>query len=242
MEVQHDRNVIYRCVPRENLEINKYWMCDEGRFNYHTLQDEKRVVYPTVLEAGSLQAVSWTKAIESVKQATSSDKVGVLLGTDLTQEELSLAVEFLAKRLSKAEIFHFGTPGIKTVSDDKEEDAILKMKSKTANLNGAEQLGIRPFAGEKYSTYIVFSGGRATIPQLPSNATSIGVGVFMADRLDSIKLILPGAGFAEKDGTVFNKDGIKQHYRRAIMPPRNSKYLSEIFMIWANATGKSENE
>src|SRR4029079_8951871 len=34
IEVQHAENHIYRLVPRENLDVNKYWMCDEGRTTY----------------------------------------------------------------------------------------------------------------------------------------------------------------------------------------------------------------
>src|SRR3954469_18673066 len=63
MEIHEDGNVIYRTVPRENMEINKYWLCDEGRFSFHYVGREDRIAEPQV--AGS--NTEWSTAIEQVK-------------------------------------------------------------------------------------------------------------------------------------------------------------------------------
>ncbi|NDD92883.1 NADH-quinone oxidoreductase subunit G, partial [bacterium] len=57
LELQHEANVIYRCIARENKEVNKHWICDEGRFNYRYLQDPSRIVDP-MKKAGESWLVS----------------------------------------------------------------------------------------------------------------------------------------------------------------------------------------
>ena len=35
IEIHHKNGRAWRLVPRHNPDVNKYWMCDEGRFTYH---------------------------------------------------------------------------------------------------------------------------------------------------------------------------------------------------------------
>ena len=34
IEIHHSRGTLWRLVPRDNPDVNKHWMCDEGRFTY----------------------------------------------------------------------------------------------------------------------------------------------------------------------------------------------------------------
>ncbi|MEK6579817.1 MAG: hypothetical protein AABZ55_11370, partial [Bdellovibrionota bacterium] len=160
----------------------------------------------------------------------------VLLGSDLTNEEGKMLLDFTSNNVPGAVIFHFGTPGVKNVADDQDADKILKRKSKTANLHGMERLGIKPFekmpAGIEAA--IVIRGGRAVLPEI-KGVSVVGIGVFRKSEADTFAAVLPGAGFAEKDGTVTSSNGMDQSYSRAIAPPGQSKGLSEILMTWANS-------
>ncbi|MGE0616610.1 MAG: 2Fe-2S iron-sulfur cluster-binding protein [Bacteriovoracia bacterium] len=236
MEIQQDANVMYRCVPRTNMEVNKYWMCDEGRFNYNYVHDQDRVIEPAVAGSGALSMTDWDAALTSAKTALKGKKVAVLAGSDLTQEELQMLQAFAQSNLGGAEVFHFGTAGVATTQDDAPADKILKRKSKTSNLNGAEKLGLKPFTQLPAGTTGVFlvRGGRAELPKL-GNVPTVGVGVFMKDEAASFASVLPGATFAEKDGTIFNFENREQKLKRAILPPRSCKALSEILMVWKNA-------
>jgi NADH-quinone oxidoreductase subunit G len=240
MEIHQDANVVYRCIPRENMEINKYWLCDEGRFNFQYVNDPERVIDPVTHKDGQLSSTDWGTAIDELKSSLSGKKVTVLVGSDLTQEEASLLQQFLPKHLPSADVFHFGTPGIKSTQDDAPADRILKRKSKTSNLNGLEKLGFKGF--EKLSSdtqaVLVIRGGRAVIPDLKGMAT-YGLGVFMKNEAEKQLVTLPGTSFAEKDGTILNYEGREQRLRRAILPPGQCKPLSEILMIWANRKGNS---
>jgi NADH-quinone oxidoreductase subunit G len=49
-----------RITPRFNPEVNSYWMCDIGRFEYHWVESERRLVQPLVRAAnGVQQPVNW---------------------------------------------------------------------------------------------------------------------------------------------------------------------------------------
>ncbi len=235
MEIHQDANVIYRCMPRTNLEVNKYWLCDEGRFNFHYVHEASRVVEPATQAEGGLAISEWGNAIDFAKGALAGKKVAVLVGSDLTNEEASLLLQFIPKHLKDASIHHFGTPGIRSAADDAPADKILKRKSKTSNLHGLEKLGIKGFDSLPSGTQavLVFRGGRATLPEL-KGVTKVGVGVFQKPEVEDYLAILPGATFAEKDGTVTNFEGREQKFKRAIIPPGQSKYLSEVLMMWAN--------
>jgi NADH-quinone oxidoreductase subunit G len=67
----------------------------------------------------------------------------------------------------------------------------------------------------------------------------IGIGVFRKPEVEKFEAVLPGATFAEKDGTIVNFEGREQKLRRAIVPPGQSKQLSEILMMWANSTASA---
>lgn len=235
IELQHEGNVIYRTIPRENLDINRYWMCDEGRFNYHYTQDPKRILEPQVEGAKT----SWDQAIQKVQALAQSGSIQVLVGTDLTQEELTLIQQFFRSLKTPARVMHFGTEGVSRTDQDGPADQILKMKSKTSNLNGAQKIGIEPWDGKTVAdTNFVFRGGRAQIANLNTALAGkkvIGFGVFMSDEARGYQALLPGLAFTEKDGTIINHSGIEQKLKRAVLPRGRCKPCSEVLMLMANS-------
>jgi len=235
MEVQQDANVVYRCLPRENLEINKWWLCDEGRFNYHYVNDSRRINIP-VHQSGGLAPTNWSAALSSARAAVKGKKVTVLIGSDLTQEEAQLAKSQVPTLFPGAEMFHYGTPGVISAADDAPADKILKRKSKTSNLHGLERLGFKGFTAMPAGTQavVVLRGGRATVPDL-KGVTAVGVGVFSKPQVESFAAVLPGLSFVEKDGTIVNFEGREQKLKKAISAPGQSKPLSDIFKLWASA-------
>jgi len=231
MELHQDANHIHRSIPRENMEINRYWLCDEGRFNFHYVNSPNRLSEPTVKGAST----DWPTALEVAKITLKGKKPTILVGSDLTQEEAKLLLEFLPKQFPGAAIAHFGTQGIKSVSDDAPADKILKRKSKTSNLNGLEKLGYKGFDGTfSVDGVLVFRGGRAQLPDLKNAKTVVGVGVFTKQQSASFETVLPGCTWAEKDGTILNFENREQRIKRSILPVGESKQLSEILMMWSH--------
>jgi NADH-quinone oxidoreductase subunit G len=235
MEIHQDNNVIERCVPRVNMDVNKWWLCDEGRFNYHYVMDPSRLVAPRT-PAGGRQA--WTDAVAEAKRLLAGKKVVVMVGTDLMLEEVKLLQDFVPKAFPGSQMFHFGTRGIVSTAEDAPADRILKRKSKTSNLNGLESLGIKGLGSIPSGTdaVLVIRGGRAQLPSLLGVQTVVGIGVFLESEATGMQVVLPGTSFAEKNGTVMNFENRAQRIRAAINPVGMSKQLSEILMMWLNSS------
>jgi NADH-quinone oxidoreductase subunit G len=64
IEVHASRGRIARLVPRPNPEVNRHWMCDEGRFTYHAVH-EGRLLGPTVDGAPA----DWERALGEAARA-----------------------------------------------------------------------------------------------------------------------------------------------------------------------------
>lgn len=237
IELHQEAGRIYRTLPRENLEINRYWICDEGRFNYHYVNDPSRVVEPSVQDGAGMRTTDWATALDVARATLSGRKVLVLVGSDITQEEATLLREVVPTALSGSiEFRHFGTQGVTSVSADADEDSLLKRKSKTSNLHGIEKLGWTAYSGstQGFDAVLMVRGGRAQLPDLHGLPT-VGMGVFGQDDAATLQCVLPGLSFAEKDGTIVNFQGREQKLKRAISPVGQSKAISEIWMLWVNS-------
>ena len=87
---------IKRIMPRQNEAVNEIWICDKGRFGYHFVESEKRLVRPMIKTLGatggrpSLQDTSWDEALRlaASKMADSKKDLVVLAGGRLSNEDL----------------------------------------------------------------------------------------------------------------------------------------------------------
>ncbi len=91
---------LIRFTPRFEPDVNGYWMCDIGRFNYHWIEGDARVRRPLARNTGgTLQAVSWhdaASAIGSRVAAAATDHLYFLLSAHASHEEL-----FLFRRMAE---------------------------------------------------------------------------------------------------------------------------------------------
>jgi NADH-quinone oxidoreductase subunit G len=248
LEIQHEAGIVYRTIGRENLAVNKYWLCDEGRFNYHYTQDPTRVLEPKEKSGSTYVAKSWEESVANLKSAIDGKSPTFLVGTDLTLEEMTAIKEYAGLHHPKSKILSFGTEGVATSTEDGSLDGILKMKSKTSNLNGAEKLGIAPLAKDEAALagndgIVLFRGGRAQLPKKLSGISQkiYGVGVFLEKDLEHAHFtqILPGLAFAEKSGTIVNHQGLEQKLTRAVLPKGKCKAISELLMLLLNKKAKA---
>jgi len=106
---------LIRFTPRFNPQVNDYWMCDIGRFEYHWIEGDDRVRKPLVRAADHLlQPLSWrdltTRLCDALAAAGTSNPEGVrfLLSAHASHEEL-----FLFKRLTEELL---GDAGPKSIS------------------------------------------------------------------------------------------------------------------------------
>jgi NADH-quinone oxidoreductase subunit G len=143
---------LIRFTPRLNPDVNSYWMCDIGRFEYHWIEGDDRLRRPLVrTAANALEPVPWRDAMAKAADRLSAagtaniDGVRFLVSAHASHEEL-----FLFRRLNEELI---GDP-VKAVATawtyrEKVQPPNTKFKVPPVdapNVNGARLFGFVPGA------------------------------------------------------------------------------------------------
>jgi NADH-quinone oxidoreductase subunit G len=86
---------LVRITPRTNPEVNGYWMCDIGRFDYHWIESDTRLQRPLQRSAGgTLEPVSWPDALAKLAErlggGADRSATRFLLSAHASNEELLL--------------------------------------------------------------------------------------------------------------------------------------------------------
>jgi NADH-quinone oxidoreductase subunit G len=232
-EVQASRNVVHRLIPRINESINKHWMCDEGRFTYKALTDQRQAV---PLIKGS--PVSWDRALDEagkrLKDAVSRapGSVAVVFSAQSTNEDLHVLAR-LCETLKISKTYLAANP-------DGWSDDILVSADKNPNTAGARAIGggsmktladlDKDLKSGAVTTLLVVNdeGGfaHASAAGVKLNLDKVETVVALASHagplVDGAHVVLPLAMWAEVDGTITNKKGMVQRIRRAIEPAGDS--------------------
>jgi NADH-quinone oxidoreductase subunit G len=144
---------LIRMTPRFNPDVNSYWMCDIGRFDYHWVEGEARLRKPMHRRGDALEADAWhdvePRLRDAFKAAGSSDAGSVRF---LTSAHASTEELFVLKQLAEGLP---GANGLKSVCvswtrTEKKQPAGTKFKvpaTNAPNVNGARDLGYRVGAG-----------------------------------------------------------------------------------------------
>jgi NADH-quinone oxidoreductase subunit G len=240
IEIHHKHGRAWRLVPRHNPDVNKYWMCDEGRFTYHPLR-EHRLAGAIVdgLPAG------WDRAIRAAADhlapllADGAGSVGVVLSAEHTNED-NFALARLAKAWGLASVYLAARPDVPDRADGR-----LRVADVNPNRRGvqliAEALGLALApVGE-------VSPGVRTLVVLGSELP--GVEASRLRELDVIaiashehapvaaaKVALPVAAWAEVAGTVTSSNGLVQRMHAAFAPPGQALPAWEAIVRLAQAT------
>ena len=199
-----------RMTPRENQDVNRWWMCDPGRLGYQHVNSPTRLVSPRLREGptpGDFRDASWDEAIAAAARAlATAGRGGVLADAGATLEELHLLGRVVsAWRGDLRYASRVGTDG----------DGFLIVNEKGANQRGAEALGWKR-ATEAAPAAILFVERGANVPAALREGADAPV-VFATDAADvpaSARVVFPLPSWAERDGLLMNVDGIVQAIRR----------------------------
>jgi len=228
IEVHHKDDRIWRIVPRHNEAVNKYWMCDDGRFTYHGVR-EARLAVPTVDGLPS----SWDRAVKLASEKimglrSDAASIGVVLSA-VNNNEDNYAVAKLAKSLGVSTVYL----GANTAQPDRADD-ILRDADINANVAGikaiATALGLTLKSGAEFDAalnsgaikgalvmgdaLVLTSAGETRFAAIPTV-------VFSAHERGLVKqasVALPLAAWAEVSGTVTNRQGLTQRLHAAVVP------------------------
>lgn len=240
-------NQIIRQTPRENEAVNSYWMCDHGRLNYGYLYREDRLTLPQIRENGVLQKSTWPRVIQQIAEKLSAVPRGataLLASARMTNEEL-----WLAGKIAR----HLGITLHDVVARPQQADGILVSNDGNPNTTGAKILGLTHEPGAKLADigHAVRSGQIKALICLGEDARHLGLSTSDLAQLhtlvcldilpntgtSSATAVLPGAGFAEKRGSMVNVKGRLQRLNRATNPPGQARDDFEILSDLLRALG-----
>ncbi|OGF63430.1 MAG: hypothetical protein A2Y62_07260 [Candidatus Fischerbacteria bacterium RBG_13_37_8] len=245
---------LFRVKPRYNPDVNKWWICDLGRYGC-TFIDQKRIHEPQKRQNGSFIPVSWNEAYFEIAQLLASltkrdsSSIGVILSPHLTNEDLFVSKEFFTN-LGITDI-HFSA-----VSPDLYHDDFLIKEDKFPNRKGAELIitnsGVAStdelLEKAKNGAYsclfiigqdIVKAYGEEHILQCLKKVETV-IGQFSNENQTTplVNYLLPAATFAEKCGSFINFEGRIQKIKQAFSPLHQSKIDWQILVELAKEMGK----
>jgi len=216
-------NVVVRVRPRPNPEVNRWWMCDEGRLKYGWLNRSDRIEVPLVRQADRLVPVDWEQALERAAElmgAADGAWVG-LVSPGASCEALEAASGLLALR---------GGAGAFRVHEGAEAplagvpDLALR-KERAPNVNGALAAGFtRDWGGavERARSAALVLALDEDLADLTGPLTTgrlVYVGTVLPEAARGAAVVLPSANMAEEEGSFVNLRGLKQPYLQAKSPP-----------------------
>ncbi|HYP97920.1 MAG TPA: 2Fe-2S iron-sulfur cluster-binding protein [Polyangiaceae bacterium] len=233
---------VYRYRPRENLAVNKFWMCDDGMLDHRRIH-EGRVLEARVSGANAALPTALAAASEVLSNAK-PDTTAVVLSAEHSQED-NFALLSLAKAFGFGNVYQSGRPA--GPADD-----ILRHADKNPNTAGIAALG--KAAGLK--SFVEFveairAGKAQTVIALGSATPTGGGAAALADVKNLVaisthegafperaRVVLPASSWAEADGTFVNAKGMAQESEKVITPQGASKPAFRLIAELATAAGK----
>jgi NADH-quinone oxidoreductase subunit G len=257
---------LIRTTPRFNPDVNGYWMCDIGRFDYRWIEGDERLQRPLLRsEGGTLEPTDWTGALsklaDRVSAAGGQAALRFLVSAHASLEEL-----YLIGRLGGA----FGLPesGVAISWRRREKPQPPNVKFRISpidapNVNGARDLGFPVKAtdageadiaafradveqGRVQSLYVFDPGPDGymgdvswVIEARRSGKLPLLIvqGVLITALAQAADVVLPGAAWVEKDGAYVNGQGRLQAAARAINPPGDAQEDWQVFVNVGLALG-----
>ena len=233
--VIHTRgNTIHRITPRQNDAVNSNWMPDSHRLNFHYIDSEARLTEPMARENAKHVATTWAKALETFAtkiKIFAADEISIIGSARMTNEELFLLEELRNK---------LGVKNFSLVARNGEADTLLIAADRNPNTTGAKLVLKQddPYQSLSAIRSGVQSGKIKAL--LSFNEDLINDAGFAAEDLSKLDffvqssllanpsaahadLVLPGAAFAEKRGSMVNLSGRLQRLNRAIEPPTKAR-------------------
>ena len=230
--IEYDKNEVFRLKPRDNPDVNKWWMCDQGRLTYKDLNiRENRIAHPLGKTAEGFQEISWENAFSAIRekiselQPTSNEVIG-LVDTHASNEELYLFKKLLKEGFDSDQLFFPDLEWEQPVSDFFINSLITSDKS--PNRAGARMLGLKGAKSSEEVNSKIPTGTKVLLvfgkPFEDENLLSqagniplvINIAAWQSGWSETADVTLPGRLHSEKDATYTNKAGRVQRVNTAI--------------------------
>ncbi|MFK7882666.1 MAG: molybdopterin-dependent oxidoreductase [Phycisphaerales bacterium] len=246
--IEHNQGKLYRIKPRDNADINTWWISDEVRYGWKFVHDENRLTNPLRRQHGTLIEAEWPIAYKKSLETLRAGPLAVVVSPFLTCEE-AFSLAKLARAIDPAARFAVGPVPIhgedKSFPNPAAGKPFETRAEKAPNARGVKRVldtmgGCSDFdtlldhcrSGQiasllltgNYPSEWMTEDALAALKQAKTVLidTHSGYAESLAD------VILPSGTFAEKAGTFENCHNVLQAFEQAIPNQHESKSEGQI--------------
>ncbi len=248
--IDENQDRIYRLRARENPHVNRWWICDPGRYGFHHVHSPKRLVGFQLRKSPDSPAeeLTWEQAREQILSwAQQASGAAAVLSPHLTVEEAYLLCTWMRQVDPKSllvlgpvprqgEDEHF--PGGFTIRAEKcpNRRGVVEVLQHFGGLVGPWEENLGQLLSASPGLLWVSGGYKtdwistAEAQQLRAAAQHLVLQDLFPSPLSQVAdLVLPGAAFAEKSGSYVNHAGRLQWAPWAIRPPVGARPEGQVY-------------
>lgn len=257
--IEENQDRIYRITPRENRSVNKWWICNEGRYDYPHVHDPRRLTVPCKRPARTRggespapqvgASVDWALLLaELPDRLRMVGRLAAVVSPHLTVEEAYLLCKFIRGIDREAMLVLGPVPSLG--EDERFPNGFTIAAEKCPNRHGVEAV-VAHFARTVDSFDMLLSAidegtvrgawvsggyksewiGQATARRFERLELLVVQDLFPSPLVDRATYVLPGAAYAERDGSYVNWVDRLQSASWAIRPPMGVR--TEGSVLWS---------
>jgi NADH-quinone oxidoreductase subunit G len=247
IDVEENLDTVYRLKPRTNPHVNQWWMCDEGRYGFHHVHSDRRLTNIERLDGNERVLLEWSQVIGEIdRRFREIRRVAAMLSPHLTVEEAYLLAKYVRQIDPQAPVVLGPVPLEGT--DETFKSGFTIRAEKCPNRRGVEEI-VQHFMGRVATVEdllagveageigaIWISGGyktewieRAAADVLTSVECLVVQDLFHSPLTERATYSLPGAAFAEREGSYVNHADRLQSVLWAIRPPAGVRVEAGVY-------------
>ena len=247
IQIDQNQDRIYRIKPRENPAVNGWWMCDEGRYGWKHVHDNRRVTAPKRRHGEQYADVDWSELPDELSAALGSGgHLAAVLSPHLTVEEAYLLAR-VVRQFDQQAVLAVGPVPV-SGEDESFANGFTIRAEKCPNRRGVECVATQlsgnlvtwhelldRLATERLDAIWVTGGYKTdwnddvVADQLSSVSTLIVQDCFESPLFCRATFQLPAAAFAERAGSYVNHAGQLQTFDWAIRPPSGVQLEGQLY-------------
>jgi NADH-quinone oxidoreductase subunit G len=237
---------VYRLRPRDNEDVNKFWMCDDGMMTYQR-HGEDRLLAPTSGRGDARAPIGEDEALKLAADAlgkVDADKLAFVLSAQNTTED-NLALVKLAGALGASRLYLAALGGW-------EGDDILRSDDNNPNRAGATRAAGADLKPLSELVSDIQAGAVAGVVALGWASAEGLEGLSSLRSLDAVislsshvgvlpavaSIAIPIADTFEVDGSFINEKGMSQDFKPVLSPPPGIEPGWQTIADLADALGK----
>lgn len=231
-------NEILRIEPRQNLDVNEYWLCDWGRLNTYKYVNDESLRFKTPIikseETEQQIEVAWDEAISKAASELNGAKEILFIASPYSTLEDNYTLKKFAKEIFKSDEIVY-VPNI----DESFADDLLKKADRTPNSNGLKLLGINPISEShieklkagKYKIVYIIGDDISRIPESEKFVKKIDTLIYHLSTKTKYSqdayVLFPKSTYAEINGTYVNFRNRVQRLKPAVVTLEQERLIGE---------------